>query len=385
MTSTFSVTLFYSYSHKDTKYKEKMQKSLAFLKKTHLLKEYSDRNICPGQSISNEVKKKIENANIIVFLFSQNFIDSDECWKEWKEARKISSKKLCIRIPIILTKCAWQDMLNEDDIKVLPLDGKPINNFSNQDDAWNQVYEGIKEVIDQIKKNFSPKPEFIKKIETTDFISQDHIRLQDIFIFPHLLGHPSRQDENLLKEEKIITQEQLFKKKYIIIHGEEMSGKTALGKHSYLSLIQKSKPVLYINLDQRPSGDPIRYLRKMYQEQFNGDYDLWEKECYKTLILDNLSSKRKSIDFVIFSKGIFDKIVITLSSDIFNSFFRDEPRLSDFFEISIQPLKHGQQEKLIKKRLQLSDNKITDGLIDRWENHVNSIISLCREIGLSGK
>ena len=77
------------------------------------------------------------------------------------------------------------------------------------------------------------------------------------------------------------------------------------------------------------------------------------------------------------TKEFFEKIIITLASDIFYSFFRDEARLADFHEVQIEPLSHQQQEKLIRKRLALSDRSepITDGLVDQIENDVNSIIT----------
>ena len=73
----------------------------------------------------------------------------------------------------------------------------------------------------------------------------------------------------------------------------------------------------------------------------------------------------------------FDRIIVTLSSDVFYSFFRDERRLADFLEMKIRPLTHNQQEKLIRKRLALSDRNapVTDGLIDQVEKHVNSIVT----------
>ena len=83
------------------------------------------------------------------------------------------------------------------------------------------------------------------------------------------------------------------------------------------------------------------------------------------------------INFIEFAKGFFDKIVITLSSNIFYSYFWDETRLANFYEVKIEPLNHKQQEELIRKRLELSDRNepVSDGLVDQIENDVNSIIT----------
>ncbi len=383
----FQLKLFYSYSHEDKQHKNDMEKALAILKRDKLLNEWSDKEILPGQLISKEIKKNMREADIIVFLFSQNFIASQECMNEWEEAKKISlDKKKFFRVPVILCDCPWKDILKDDNIKSLPNDGNPVANFSNKETAWNQIYEGIKNIINELRSDFTPNENFLKEIEKTDFLSESQIKLKNIFIFLPLLNYRQDQEysqlreerttsQGRLREERITSQDQLFNKKYTIIHGEEMSGKTALSRYLFLCLVEQLVPVLHINMDDIPKQVlQVDFLKKVYQDQFNGDYDLWVKKDKKVLILDDLHCKSNMIDFVIQSKDIFDKIIIMVSSDIFNSFFKDESRLADFHQLEIQPMGHQQQENLIKKRLKLSDMKAEDGLIDQIEERVNSII-----------
>lgn len=370
----FTVRLFYSYCHKDARHREAMERSLAPLKREGLLKNWSDRSILPGQSISRNVREEMDRADIMVFLLSQDFIASEACMKEWRHAKQLAQRKSLFRIPIILRDCAWKDLLAGDDVKALPTDGTPLTE-SNVDAAWQQVYEGVKDVINQLRNTFTPKSEFIEEIEKTDFLSQQHLKLKDIFVFPRLSCYAPQTKDGRVQEKIVTNREELLKKKYTLIHGEEMSGKTALGRHLFLSLVENSDPVLHIDLEQVSGKSREGILRDTYRRQFNGDYALWKQKNNKTLILDNLSSASHLIDFVVFAKDIFDKIIVTLSSDVFNSFFRDEKRLADFVEMKIEPLNHRQQEELIRKRLRLSDrNEPTDGYVDQVENHVNSTI-----------
>lgn len=376
---TFPVHLFYSYCHKDNLHRENMEQSLASLKTQGLLKSWSDQYILPGQSISKSIKKEMDKADIIVFLLSKNFIKSVECMKEWENAKQLAAQgKLLFRIPIILEDCLWQKMLvGDDDVKALPKDGKPVVKFTDNNDAWQQVRKGIKAVVDQLRNTFTPKPEFFEEIQKTIFLSQQHIKLKDIFVFLSLSCYTPQTNDGQMLEEKITSQEQLLKKKYALVHGEEMSGKTALGRHLFLSLVEKSNPVLHVDLEQ-VSGKPTeKVFYDTYRYQFNGDYSLWKKQANKTLILDNLSSAPNLVGFVVFAKNFFERIIVTLSSDIFHSFFRDESRLADFCEMKIGPLTHKQQEELIRKRLILSDRNepITDGIIDQIEQRINSIIT----------
>ena len=376
--NNFYANLFYSYSHRDARYRQNMERALTQLRTKGWLQEWSDLEILPGRSISEKIREKMDESDIFVFLLSPDFIDSDECLKEWRYAQQLSAEgKLIFRIPIILRACTWEDFLGKDDVKALPDDGKPVANFDSEDTAWLQVYEGIKAVVNQLKKTCILKPEFRQEMEETEFLSLQHVKLQDIFVFPTLLYHPLQAEEAPLKGEKIRDQTELLAKKYVLIYGEEMSGKTAFGRHLYLSLVNDtSTPVLHIDLNEVTGKADERIFSRAYYRQFSGDYSVWKQQRNKTLILDDLSSRSNHIELIELAKGLFDKIIITLSSDTFYSFFRDETRLADFQEVAIQPLTQSQQETLIRKRLSLSDRvePITDGFVDQIERHVNSII-----------
>jgi len=355
-----------------------MEKALAQLRTDGLLRDWSDLKILPGQSISEKIREKMDGADIFVFLLSPDFITSDECMKEWEYAKQLSAEgKLIFRIPIILRDCSWEDFLGKDDVKALPDDGKPVANFDSEDTAWLQVYEGIKAVVNQLKETCILKPKFRQEMEKTEFLSLQHVKLQDIFVFPTLLYHPLEPEDDSLKGEIVKDQTELLAKKYVLIHGEEMSGKTAFGRHLFLSLVvNKSTPVLHIDLKEVTGKADERIFSRAYYRQFSGDYSVWKQQANITLILDDLSSRSNHIELIKLAKGLFEKIIITLPSDTFYSFFRDETRLADFQEVAIRPLTQSQQETLIRKRLSLSDRvePITDGFVDQIERHVNSII-----------
>ena len=377
--NTFHANLFYSYSHKDAQHRDNMETALSFLKKDKLLEDWSDLNILPGRSISKEIKEKMEKTDIFVFLFSPDFIASDACMAEWEYAKQLAAEgRPIFRIPIILRDCTWQDLLSNDDIKALPDDASPVANFDNRDTAWLQVYEGIKTVVNQLRKTFSPKLEFIEKMEETYFNSQQRIKLQDIFIFPTLSCYLPQAQDGPLEREIIEDLDELLEKTYTLIHGEDMSGKTTLGRHLFLSLTNnRSTPALYIDLRKVSRKPNEKVFSDAYYHQFSGDYSVWKQQTGKVLILDNLSSDSNLIELIELAKEIFDKILVTLSSDIFYSYFRDEARLADFHEMQIAPLNYKQQEELIRKRLALSDRNepFSDGFIDQIEDQINSIIT----------
>ena len=369
--------LFYSYSHKDETHRGNMEKSLAILEQDGLLYEWFDGKILPGENISSKIMEEMDKADIFVFLISPDFIASQECNKEWEYARNLCSDgNARFRIPIIVRPCPWLDLLNGDDVKALPNDGKPVASYDHQDEAWLEVYQGVKEVLNKIRNYFTPRKDFVEKLERTDFISQQHIKLQDLFVFPKLTDDTDWNIDNTPFQTETIKEEQIFDPQYTLIHGEENSGKTTLARHLYLSLVEKRKAVLLVDLKERRDGLNENFVRQTYQTQFHGEFSLWNQQTDKTLILENLTESPRMMRFIEQAKENFTKIIATTTSDTFYSYFRDESRLADFRVLRIEPLTREKQEQLIRKRLEMLEDQqpLTDGRVDQEENAVNSVI-----------
>ena len=256
-----------------------METALTLLQLNGLLQQWSDHKIVPGQRISATVRRQMDRADIIVFLFSPDFIGSTECRKEWDYASTLDqSGKMIFRIPIVVRDCAWKDMLGSDDVKALPNDGRPVSDFHSTDKAWMEVYEGMKAVITSWRTTFTPKEDFLRHFNQTDFISEHDIRLQDIFVFLRLTYNKDNESDDLFHGTTISTQGELLASKHTLIYGQEKSGKTALAKQLYLSLIDESQPVLFIDSEQTGPGKRRDILfRDAYHTQFYGDYSLWVK------------------------------------------------------------------------------------------------------------
>ncbi len=374
--SKFTIKLFYSYSHKDQQHREKMEKSLTLLRdQDGILKDWSDQQILPGQHISEKIREQIMETDIFVFLLSQDFIASEPCREEWSLASKIASERpSIIRVPIILSECSWKHMEGMSQLKALPKDGKPIKNFQDKETAWQQVYEGLRELIEELRKTFTIRDVFRKEMERTDFLSQEHVRLQSIFVFPTMSSYSARSDEDNI-EKTVENESELLDDDYTLVHGERLSGKTALCRHLFLMLVDRAVPVLYIDLDTIDRRKArLEVFSDAYRRQFYGDYSLWEKQDSKVIIIDNLS--HHAIDHVNLAITHFDKVIVTLSTDTFYAYYRDDDRLAKFKKIEIQPLTHSKQETLIRKRFSLlsQDKPVLDGQIDKIENRVNDII-----------
>ena len=318
--------------------------------------------------------EEMDAADIFVFLISPDFIASPACKKEWEYAKHLCADgKPRFRIPIIVRACTWRDMLRGDDVKALPTDGEPVASYEKQDVAWLEVYQGVKEVLKKIRNCFTPREDFIKELERTEFISQQHIKLQDLFIFPKLTDDTDWYIDQAPFQTATVKEEGIFDTSYTLIHGEDKSGKTTLARHLYLSLVEKRKAELLVDLKERRDGLNEHFVR---QAQFHGDFSLWNQQTDKTLVLENMTESPRMMRFIEQAKENFTRIITTTTSDTFYSYFKDENRLEDFRVLKIETLTREQQEQLIRKRLEmLEDQKpLTDGRVDQEEKVVNSVI-----------
>jgi len=375
-----STLLFYSYCHADENHKNNMEISLNLLKNKNLLEDWSDRNILAGQKLSERIKTKMQDSNIIVFLISPDFLNSPACIKEWELAKDMlerdQNKTL---ISVIVRDCPWQDFDDMAEYLVLPTDGKPITEWSNQDTAWKIVYEGIKKVVEEINNTFNLRPEFEKEISSLEFCSQtkEEVVLNDLFVFPNLKTHP----RNSQTEETIKNAEELLKKKRVLIRGDDQCGKSKLCGHLFLELCNKNKPVIFIDLEEIKSKKPNENIfSQKYSEQFSGDYNLWVQQNNKTIIFDNLSHEANSLRHVVFAKELYETIIVSTSNDRYSAYFKDELKLTEFSIIEIAPFTHVKQELLIKKWITLKQDTIREdietehGEIDKIERNINEII-----------
>ena len=370
-TNKSPVRLFYSYSHKDQSSRADLEKALALLRQKGLLLDWSDERILPGHSIPEATKSAIRESNVVAFLISPNFIASEACCEEWELAGEQAS---AVRVPIILSDCSWEDMNGMADLKALPKDGKPVRAFVNPDEAWQQIYKGLKTLIEEIRRTFTIKDEFRKEVESTEFLSQKNVSLQDVFVFPVL-----RSIANAYKEdpvERIVSNEQeLLKHHHVLMHGERLSGKTALCRHLFLKFVDQEIPVLYLDLETVRSKQPReRIFAQTYEGEFNGDYSLWARQRGKVIILDNLSSNTK--EHVELALKHYDRVIVAVQTDIYDAFYRDDDVFASFEVVRIGQLTHVAQEKLIRKRILLTrqPDSVSHGQIDNIENRVNEII-----------
>jgi len=146
-----AVEVFFSYSHEDENLRNHLAKHLSTLKRQGVINDWHDREISAGSEWANVIDTHIKSAQIILLLISANFLASDYCYNtEAMQALERHELGEAIVIPIIL-KPVDLEGLPFNKLKILPNDGKPITSWSNQDEAFLNVIQGIRGAIENLK------------------------------------------------------------------------------------------------------------------------------------------------------------------------------------------------------------------------------------------
>lgn len=145
-----AVNIFFSYAHKDEELKDRLETNLSMMKREGLLKSWSDRQINPGEEFDNVIDKHINDAHVILFLVSPDFIDSDYIWNiEMTRALERHEAREAHVIPVILRPSDWKSA-PFGKLLVLPTDGKAVTLWTNEDAAFLDISKGIRKVVKKI-------------------------------------------------------------------------------------------------------------------------------------------------------------------------------------------------------------------------------------------
>ncbi len=367
--------IFYSYSHQDETFRQELDKSLAILKHNEIIDEWHDRKIIAGQKWKGKILQELKSSEIIIFLVSPDFLSSPACKEEWDLAKELTQQHNKQLISIVVRPCSWKDFDDMADYLVLPTDGKEVSKWGSRDAAWLNVYEGIKQAISFYKENYQPKEEYIESITEIEFCSQDskQIRLNEIFVFPFLEKETSNIDRNII----IGSSKKVFELGKALLVGDEQSGKSKLCVHLFLEAIEQGKKPILVDLQEVLHKKPkIKLINDIFDKQFSGDFDEWIKSDDKIIVLDNFINHRNANEYLDLIQEHFSKVFISLDSDTYESFYKDDKRLSEYEIINIRPFSLVKQEQLIRNWLKLreSETELYEGEIDLVENNINEII-----------
>jgi WD40 repeat protein len=147
--------LFYVYAHEDEALRQQLEKHLKLLQRQKLLSTWYDRAILPGKDWGREIDDHLNRADLILLLISASFLASDYCYDiEMQRALERYQRGEARVIPVILRPCDWEKA-PFGALPALPLHGKAITSWQNQDEAFAEVARHLRSLLEQ-QDLFSP-------------------------------------------------------------------------------------------------------------------------------------------------------------------------------------------------------------------------------------
>ncbi len=141
--------LFISYAHEDERFRDELRGALTPYERTRTVQIADDTCILPGQRWEHEILSKVERADIVILLLSNDFIRSDYCFqKEMHIARERDKTGDCTIVPIVVRACAYEKLELGQLQAILP-NGKPVKQNKDRDAAWLEVTKQLDKVIAQ--------------------------------------------------------------------------------------------------------------------------------------------------------------------------------------------------------------------------------------------
>jgi formylglycine-generating enzyme required for sulfatase activity len=153
-----SIKVFISYAHKDDELRQELIPHLSSAQKEGLIELWHDREIRAGADWANEIDEKLEQADIILFLVSADFINSRYCSGiEMARAIERHQAKTACAIPIIIRFSDWTST-RLGELQAVPRDNKPVTSWGNdlnnpieRDEPWLLVVKEISQVAKEIR------------------------------------------------------------------------------------------------------------------------------------------------------------------------------------------------------------------------------------------
>jgi len=388
--------VFISYSHKDEEFKNSLTEHFSSLVRSGIISEWNDRKIVPGTDWSNEIDENLKNSDLILFLISSSFLNSDYCMNiETQTALSMHASGQAQLIPIVVRAVEWSDT-QLSKLQSLPKDALPISSWPDKDEAWVSVIHGIKKHISEFKPSakeqnnllestgMAPNSSILEWLDDTEITlthrNVDRIKLSDIYTIPDVEIDDDTSNELRIYKSAYYLPE-TFKK--ILLFGEEQQGKSSLLKYYFKTLLAQSKIPLLLDGSKIKDANPESIIKKELGRQYSGiSYEYFISSTDKVIIIDNIDDIRLNRKY----RDKFINDICTLSSEcIFThqlpfSLLLDEiPALDDFGRAEIMPLGNKKREEIIQRWISLGvEQTITEEELyarcDELKDRINSVV-----------
>lgn len=138
--------IYVSYAAEDEGMWRELSRCLAPLRANRLIEISDPQHIPPGEDDPTWRATRIKTAGIVLLLLSSDYLSSRAREEERRWAAQRGKEEGIPVIPVILRPCAWEQTLLRL-LRPLPYSRRAVSQFDRRDDAWQEVVDGIWQMI----------------------------------------------------------------------------------------------------------------------------------------------------------------------------------------------------------------------------------------------
>lgn len=272
--------VFVSYSHEDEWLKNELLQHLSALQRGGHISTWHDRRIVPGAVVDKKIREKLLSSEVVLFLVSPSFIQSDYCMEtEYRLAQERHKNGEAQIVPIIVRECDW-DVYGLRDYLALPTDAEAVTkgavskgDAQARDGQWLDVVRGLKTVIAELKKNLTP-PELLANYAAdlfmVDFVRHPNLSEFDeskFWVDPELYFEKQKQQINQFSTLKMVVKSASA----VVVSGTDRSGKSLIAKRIQNEFCSDGEMVVLISGKGIKNADIGSLVSRQIIRQFGSD------------------------------------------------------------------------------------------------------------------
>lgn len=369
------VKVFVSYSHEDESYRNDLVKYFSNMVRNKEISTWTDRDISASQKWREEIDNNLNGTQVIIFLVSPDFINSDYCVDvEMARALEMHRENQALIVPIYIRAT---DVKHSPlaEIHSLPTDRRPIKSWDDKDRAWLDVIEGLRKTIATLPE----EKEMATVVDLTLKLTETHrswlddteialvhrlvpkVKLSDVYVPPDF----TLKSGDFSNVRKVVGYRKIFEDlEGIIVIGEEQAGKTSLAKFIIREGLAEGFFPVYISGKDVVSAAVDKLIARRISEQYSESLGGFEKSGKKPLLLlDDFHlitlNKKYIAQLVDHIKSVFAKVVI-FAKDTFRYVLPDHASLESFQIMSIHDFGNVKRTQLIEKWVALGREEHID-------------------------
>jgi O-acetyl-ADP-ribose deacetylase (regulator of RNase III) len=145
-----AVSVFISYSHADERWRKELGKHLSVLERQGLIATWHDRMIGAGTEWAGAIDSHLNEARVILLLISADFIHSNYCYDvEMTRALERHRERSALVVPLMIRAVSLQGTPFAA-LQALPKDAKPVATWGDQDSAFVDITDGLRNAIQDL-------------------------------------------------------------------------------------------------------------------------------------------------------------------------------------------------------------------------------------------